>query len=368
MCSKIKKECAICGKEIYVENRSNRKNNFCSKICYGKSKQKKILKTCAYCGKEIYVQNKCSEKNSFCSRICFGKSRQKKILKICEYCGKEVSIGEYREKQFKYCSKKCYTEASKTEKNITRKRKIVICAICNKKFEIIRYQKNKFCSRECSDIFQRINKVGLYKEKFKTKLFEKKCKHCKQPFKVWNFRKDNAEFCSSNCYNQFRHYHGVCLTCGKQIDVPNYAKKIYCSQECFAKSTNKRKSGFSKSVFQFLKKITSDIEEEVCFISETYKYFADFILDKKVNIECDGTYWHCDPDIYNENYFNSKAKLFARDIWERDKKRDEILHKNHSLIILRLKEKNWKDNEKVFFDKLKENLNEILQNKINSSI
>lgn len=44
----------------------------------------------------------------------------------------------------------------------------------------------------------------------------------------------------------------------------------------------------------------------------------DIVLpDIKIAFEFDGTYWHMDPRIYDENDFNGKRQATAKEIWER---------------------------------------------------
>lgn len=41
--------------------------------------------------------------------------------------------------------------------------------------------------------------------------------------------------------------------------------------------------------------------------------------ETKRAIEFNGDYWHCNPKIYNEHFYNKRNKMFAKDIWEKDK-------------------------------------------------
>lgn len=45
-------------------------------------------------------------------------------------------------------------------------------------------------------------------------------------------------------------------------------------------------------------------------------------------IEYFGDYWHCNPNKYDENYFNQKKNMFAKEIWDYDKKKIDLLIKN----------------------------------------
>lgn len=44
-------------------------------------------------------------------------------------------------------------------------------------------------------------------------------------------------------------------------------------------------------------------------------------LERKIIIEFNGTYWHCDQRFYKEDYYHDNKKLFAKEIWNKDKER-----------------------------------------------
>lgn len=41
-----------------------------------------------------------------------------------------------------------------------------------------------------------------------------------------------------------------------------------------------------------------------------------------------GDYWHCNPKIYQPDYFNKKKNLFASDIWKYDQFKLELIKKS----------------------------------------
>ena len=45
-------------------------------------------------------------------------------------------------------------------------------------------------------------------------------------------------------------------------------------------------------------------------------------------IEFNGDYWHCNPKKYDANFYNKKKGLYAKQIWEYDKNKLEILRTN----------------------------------------
>jgi len=58
-------------------------------------------------------------------------------------------------------------------------------------------------------------------------------------------------------------------------------------------------------------------------------YFYDFLLpQEKIIIEVNGTYWHSDPRVYSENYYNERSEKTAREIWFNDEKKKHVAVNN----------------------------------------
>jgi hypothetical protein len=81
---------------------------------------------------------------------------------------------------------------------------------------------------------------------------------------------------------------------------------------------------------------------------EVIQYFrvdtkiCDFYLPKiNLIIEYFGDYWHCNPKIYSNNYFNKKKNMYAQEIWEYDKHKLQLCEKyNYTLEVI------WEDDFK----------------------
>jgi very-short-patch-repair endonuclease len=53
---------------------------------------------------------------------------------------------------------------------------------------------------------------------------------------------------------------------------------------------------------------------------------VDFLIpSKNLVIECFGDYWHCNPKLYNEDFYNKSLKMTAKEKWDKDKKRVDFL-------------------------------------------
>lgn len=79
---------------------------------------------------------------------------------------------------------------------------------------------------------------------------------------------------------------------------------------------------------------------------------------EKVVIEVMGDYWHCNPNIYQENFFNKSKNMLAKDIWlSDDLKKQEVL-KSLKCFYFQVWEQDWNNDKDGVLDKLK---NEFIQ-------
>ncbi len=66
------------------------------------------------------------------------------------------------------------------------------------------------------------------------------------------------------------------------------------------------------------------------------KYTVDFLNeDTKTIIEFNGDFWHCNPKLYEADYYNPKTKMLAEDKWNADAKRQKDLEDiGYKVIVL----------------------------------
>lgn len=89
------------------------------------------------------------------------------------------------------------------------------------------------------------------------------------------------------------------------------------------------------------------------------EYFIDgrpydiFIKDKNLLIEFNGTYWHCDPRKFDENYYHSSHKRTAIQQWKYDEEKINLA-KNNGYNIKTIWEIDWKNcnNKEEFLRKI----------------
>ena len=73
-------------------------------------------------------------------------------------------------------------------------------------------------------------------------------------------------------------------------------------------------SKFANSIINLLiDKLVTDCDRE--FVLENYSF--DFKYKDKL-IEFNGDYWHCNPEIYDENFINPTTNKTAKQIWDKD--------------------------------------------------
>ena len=283
--------------------------------------------------------------------------------KICLQCGNEYHVPKSREDS-KYCSNKCRFGSQLTDKNIQRKRETRSCKECDNNFTVIKSVKSVFCSRKCYWSFRNNNPDIKIQSNQGDDRIEKICENCKKKYKAHKYR-TNSRFCSVSCYDDFRRTSLICPSCNKPFIIPSFKKeRKYCSEECSAKGVLKRKSKFNNDVYSFLEKLYN-IEDEKFIKVKNGKYFGDILLKEfDIIIECNGDYWHCNPNIYNENYFHKKIRKTAKEIWEKDLIKRKIITKSGYIVIV-IWEYDWNNNDD-FFNTLKLNIeNEIRKNKKN---
>lgn len=94
--------------------------------------------------------------------------------------------------------------------------------------------------------------------------------------------------------------------------------------------------GFRRKVINILTRIgVSKLEKSVDVVAIKYgftpsvsidRYLADLChKDKKIIIEVNGDFWHCNPSIWNAEEEHPYKKIKAKEIWEKDKLRIKYL-------------------------------------------
>ena len=90
-------------------------------------------------------------------------------------------------------------------------------------------------------------------------------------------------------------------------------------------------SKIESRVAQFL----DDLRIEYVQNHSVGKYNVDFFIDDTYIIECYGSYWHCDPDKYESDYYSRGLKCEAHTKWAKDQRRQADLESmGHPFLVL----------------------------------
>jgi hypothetical protein len=262
-----------------------------------------------------------------------------KVKKKCKFCGKEFEIENYENKIRLYCSKQCSANDKKKIKPVK------ICKFCGKKFTTLSYEsKRLYCSRQCSAN----DHSGKHFKGGNKLLISKICEFCKKEYKVWSYR-DKSKYCSKACKHNAGNIIAKCKECGVKIKKPRWLynsglTEQYCDK-CKKKYSPKC-SIFELDVYNEVKK-KYNAKQNVLLRFEKRKIYPDILINDNFIIECMGDYFHCNPKRFNENYLNLKINKLAKDIWQADENRKEVLEKN-SYKVYYIWESEWiKDKNNV---------------------
>ena len=116
---------------------------------------------------------------------------------------------------------------------------------------------------------------------------------------------------------------------------------------------NTRRNGKIKSVIKSKKEveICNDIKNMGYKVQSSYKVdtkICDLFIPKlNLIIEYFGDYWHCNPNKYSSDYHNVKKNLTAKEIWDYDKSKLELIKSyGYNLEVI------WESELKLNNDKL----------------
>lgn len=207
-------------------------------------------KTCAYC-KKHYDQRRPQDvkrylDSKYCSRRCAGNGKIKPIKTgNCAWCGAGFvfkPIDKIRNRKF--CSRRCGIMARPRAIPLWRRPKP--CTKCGNLFgprpskigSKARFEAQKFCSRGCTGISQRVQ------------LGQRKCVGCGKDYVLKDRRgKASRIYCTTRCSYDNRPKGEAtlrpCKTCGKEMILRGAAMlkiKKYCSRAC--SNIGKLKGGF----------------------------------------------------------------------------------------------------------------------------
>jgi len=149
---------------------------------------------------------------------------------------------------------------------------------------------------------------------------------------------------------------------GLEVFNKRQAKWKKSLQKNFEKYGDSRSpsSSFASSIISIVCKLLNvEVPNKEKWIKDkkTQKaYSYDFTYKKKI-IEFNGDYWHCNPNIYNEDYFNKRKSLTAKQIWKYDSEKTNTANK-YGYQVLHIWENYFKNNPEEVIKKCIEFLND----------
>ena len=81
--------------------------------------------------------------------------------------------------------------------------------------------------------------------------------------------------------------------------------------------------------------------KQYCIYANNKVNFYDIVHNMKA-IEINGDYWHCNPKLYEANYYHSHSDNLAKDIWEKDRLKIEALEKERGIKTMIIWESEYK--------------------------
>lgn len=172
-------------------------------------------------------------------------------------------------------------------------------------------------------------------------------KHTKETIKKISENR-KGKYCGEKNHMKKEKYREL----SKSIMTSNWEKNILDRKVISEQMKETRRLGKIKST------ITSKKETEIINILSNLGVHAiqSFRIDSKVCdiyipsynliIEYFGDYWHCNPKKYDENYFNQKKGLHAKEIWDYDNNKIDLI-KNYGYNLEVIWESDFKNDNKL---------------------
>lgn len=252
-------------------------------------------------------------------------------LTSCKTCQKDF---KKENKSIKYCSDECRQKArEKTSIKSRQKRtKTFRCKFCKKEYQRVR-ERNGFCTRPCASKFYYKNndniKYILKTKRMKKSGTNKKCVICQKDFYAAPRNIEKKKICGNkSCKKEYMSKIMAVKSKGRKHTketkdkIKKTIKERYNVENPFLLAKHTSLSKPQKEIHKFLKENIKNVKLDHPIYCGDKCYKVDILLnDKNYIIEFNGSYWHCDPRTYKEDYLNKKKNKTAKEIWREDKER-----------------------------------------------
>jgi len=350
----MKEKCEICNKEFanfigLSVHITKEHKDITKKEYYDRFLKKENEGTCYFCGKDAIFKDITNGYHRICSsKECLGKIR---------------STGTYEFLMYKYGLNK--NDAIKLMNSRANERGIKIKNGLNEKFEsnknffkeksiqCVEFWLKKGYTKEDAEIEvkksfdnihtktwkKRINNPELYQDVNTTQIGYWLKKGFTEKESKEKIKERQKTFTIEKCIQKYGEIDGMKFWTERQ---KNWSEKIEIMYKngLFIKF---RKEPYSNDEIEIFENISNRLlikahygkNQYYRYIKELGQTFAyDFVYNKKV-IEFNGDYWHCNPLLYKDDFFNKSKQMFAKDIWNYDKvKIDSIEELGFETLII----------------------------------
>jgi G:T-mismatch repair DNA endonuclease (very short patch repair protein) len=290
------------------------------------------------------------------------------MKKKCVVCESDFEANNWATKS---CSDECRKKHNTRRQKVNRENNLdtFCCSYCGK--EVTRFRiRNGFCSRSCAS--KKYTKNGTYDE-WRLRTNERKgifvnCCICGDSFYAKPKESETRKVCNKKECKSKNH--------SNWMNANNPQKGSKASEESKIKKTTTllNRYGVTNAYMLAKHKTLSRPQQELSSIisdktaltvitdaaieKENRRYKLDILLvEKKIAIEFNGTYWHCDPRFYEASYHNKKKNLTASQIWQYDEERKVFLE-NNDYKVLTIWEFDYKIDKENTINKLLEYISE----------
>lgn len=248
--------------------------------------------------------------------------RQTKIVKNCEWCNEEFE--GYIKHNRKFCGRSCST----SHRNSNREWKE------SSKLKIGKANKGKL-SGENNPNFD-----GKYTHQ--PEVYKKICEGNKKRGQCWTA--EHRQEHSKKMLGDSNWMRGKTHPIEIKNGISETKIKQYKNGEIEIKRINI--SNAEKEILKFL--IDNNIDTEKQFKIKGVTFIYDiYIPSKKMIIEYNGDYWHANPKTYESDWFNKSNKLYASEIWDRDKTKKLLAEERGYNFLVVWENEYKKDKDKV---------------------
>jgi G:T-mismatch repair DNA endonuclease (very short patch repair protein) len=173
-----------------------------------------------------------------------------------------------------------------------------------------------------------------------------------------NLKNNSGRFTKEKWGNLTPKELNIRLKHNKKIAI-DYHEKLKnnpkLKNEHYSKVYKKSKIGYisraQKKIYEYLKDYGYEIDGLVSGMR------VDIVnLDKKIAIEYNGDYWHCNPRTWSSDDYNKSIKMTAKEKWDSDRKRRFMLRKLGFDVYV-IWENTWVNDRTVVYDKLNKIIN-----------